>query len=185
MVKRMKTNGKIVVAVISICLVIIVAGLLIYDSFGITVEGEGAAVKVPNSFGFDEEGFLTNDEYTVFLCPVIDAAPKDEAKFFKVIKSNGKSSGYENVTSKTINGYKVYDYAASPHKLKNVTSGGVTYEPYLPFGIDDCDHFRIVTYVKGETVNYLIIFTDYPDVDLYTPEVEKIIDSVREPKGII
>ena len=111
-----------------------------------------------------------------------------ESDFYKAVTQNGKEAGYKNISKSDINGYKAYEFAAFPDKLKNVSTNEeatdegtswMTFEPYLPFGADaGVHHYRMVTYVKDGNVNYLSIFTKDPNTSLYTSEIDNIINSI-------
>jgi len=46
------------------------------------------------------------------------------------------------------------------------------------------DHFRIVTAISpnNSTVNYILIYTDDPNTNLYTTEINQIINSLSKKK---
>ncbi|MBE6487445.1 MAG: hypothetical protein E7Z86_01860 [Methanosphaera stadtmanae] len=46
------------------------------------------------------------------------------------------------------------------------------------------DHFRIVTAISpnNSTVNYILIYTDDPNTNLYTTEINQIINSLSAKK---
>lgn len=184
---KMEKKGKIIIGVVVAILVILVAGFLILSNFDVTLMGDGAQVTLPNNYTVDDTAVASAGNVSVVFTPVVGSSDDNEAGFQKAIKANGKSSGYENITNDTINGFKVFEYAAKVDKLQNVstdkvTSGDtttwMTYEPYLPFDSQGTDHFRSVSYIKGDKVNYLIIYTDNPDTSLYTPEIDNIINSI-------
>lgn len=187
----MEKNTKIILGVVAIVLIIVVAAFFVLFTMDKTLEGDGAAVTIPGSFSVDaDSGIATNGTISIVMVPQQTSSAK-ELKYIGAIKSNGKSAGYENITNTTtINGYDVFEYAGHPLKLKNVStdrvrSGGyerwTTYEPYLPYDLVFSDHFRFVDYIKGEHVSNLFIYTSDPSVDLYSADIDKIINSVYDP----
>ena len=184
----MEKKTKIIIGVVVAILVILIAGFLLLSNAEVTLIGDGSQVTLPSNYTLDEMGVATAGNTSVMFSPVIDADKDSEAEWFSAIKSNGADAGYKNITSSKVNGYKTYEFAGNPDKLKNVstdqvTSGSTTtwktFEPYLPFGSDvDVDHYRMVSFTKDGKVHYLTFFTNDPDTSLYTPEIDTIINSI-------
>ena len=184
----MERKTKIIIGVVAAILVVLIAGFLLLGNADVTLLGDGSQVTLPSNYTVDELAVATAGDTSVMFTPVSGATKDSEAEFYSATKTNGKDAGYQNVTSSKINGYKVYEFAANPNKLKNVstdevTSGDTTtwktFEPYLPFGSDaGVDHYRMITFVKDGKVNYLTFYTDNPDTSLYTPEIDAIIHSI-------
>lgn len=87
-----------------------------------------------------------------------------------------------------MNNYTVHEFAGHPAKLKNMTvpityagsdAAWMEYPPELAAPFDHpVDHFRSVTYVKDGKEHKLLIYTNNKTADLYTSEIEGIIDSI-------
>ena len=186
-IKKILVLAIIVLAVFS-CLNVASAGLfdfLIGDQY---LQGEDCQVKIPSNFTIDDKLVAVRDDMNITFTPVMGMDDGSENQFFTAIKVNGKEAGYENVTNKTVNGYTVHDFAAHPDKLKNVSTPRVTegneetWWTFSPLSVaptaDNVDHFRSISYMKDGKQYKLYIFTNSSDVNLYTPEVEDIIDSI-------
>ena len=116
----------------------------------------------------------------------------DYDELFKTLKSKGSDAGYKNVTVEKLNGYQTYQYGANPDKLKTVSSDKVRsgnyetwkdYTPYTPFkDVSDMDvvAYRYVAFVNKDsgTIDELYIFTNNTNVDLYSKDIDAIINSV-------
>ena len=123
-----------------------------------------------------------------WFTPQSSSDGKFEDEFFSAIKSKGKSAGYENVENKTVNGYTVHEFSAHPDKLKNLTAPTTVEgsdEAWITYPTDiaapfqgDVDHFRSVTFIKDGKEHKLLIYTNNPSVDLYTSDIEGIINSI-------
>ena len=184
----MEKRTKIIIGVVVAILAILIAGILILANTDITMVGNDAQITVPSNYLLDDNGVATDGNTSIMFTGIMDGNKDNEAEWYAALKSNGKDSGYKNITSSKVNGYKTYEFAGNPDKLKNfssdkVTSGNLvtwkTFEPYLPFGSSaDVDHYRMISFVKGDTVNYLTFYTNDPDTSLYTPEIESIINSI-------
>ena len=187
-IKKILVLAIIVLAVFS-CLNVASAGLfdfLIGDQY---LQGDDCQIKIPSNFTIDDKNFVAvRDDMNITFTPIIGADDASENQFFSAIKVNGKEAGYENVSNKTVNGYTVHEFAAHPDKLKNVStpkeySGNEErWTEYSPVAVslfdDSVDHFRSITFMKDGKQHILYIFTNSSDVNLYTPEVEGIIDSI-------
>ena len=190
----MEKKSKIIIGVVAIILVVIVASFLVLSNMEKTLSTENVAVTLPGSYNVDGDFAATSGDISVMFSPVEDSKD-NQLKWLNTIKSKGKASGYENATNKTINGFTVYEFAAHPSDLKNVSSDKtysgtssswsatwVTYPPYQPGELKYCDHYRLVAYIKGNTVTYLVFYTSNPNVDLYSPEINDIVASVHDPR---
>ena len=185
----MERQGKIILVVIIVIVAVIAAGVLIMANSDVTLTANDATLTLPNKYALDDKGIASADNVGVLFTPVSGSSSSHEKDFFQAIKDNGKDAGYKNITNTTVNGYTVYDYAANPDKLENVSSNKeysgdtttwMTYPPYLAYeGVTtmDVDHFRMVSYIKGDDVYYLTLFTDNPDTSLYSSEIDQIINS--------
>ena len=184
----MEKKMKIIIGVVVVILAILIAGFLLLSNADTTIIGNDAQITMPSNYTLDEMGVATAGNTSVMFTPVIDGDKSSESEWYNALKSNGKDAGYENVTSSKVNGYTVYEYAGHPDKLKNVSTDHVTtgstttwktFEPYFPFGSTaDVDHYRMLSFTKGDKVNYLTFFTADPDTSLYTSEIDEIINSV-------
>ena len=156
-----------------------------------TCAATGASLHLIRPLGFtiDDKNFVAvRDDMNITFTPIIGSDEASQNQFFSAIKANGKDAGYENVTNKTVNGYTVQEFAAHPDKLKNVStpkeySGNeeswTEYSPAAAGYFDGpIDHFRSVTFMKDGKQHVLMFFTNNATVNLYTPEIEGIIDSI-------
>lgn len=184
----MEKKVKIIIGVVVVILALLIAGFLFLSNVEPTMLGDDSQITLPSNYTIDEKGVATAGNTSVMFTPVIDGSKDSEVEWYNAVKSNGKEAGYENITSSKVNGYKLYEFAGNPDKLKNVSTDKVTtgstttwktFEPYLPFGSDaDVDHYRMISMVKGDKVHYLTFFTNDPDTSLYTPEIDGIINSI-------
>lgn len=184
----MEKKGKIIIAVVAVILVILVGGYLYLTSMPITLQGFEAEVKVPSNYSLDDKGVATAGNTSVIFTGVTSSDKSLEDNIFKAIQQNGKEAGYKNVSKSNVNGFKVYEYAAFPDKLKNVSTNEVetsegtswmTFEPYKPFGNTTAiHHYRMLTYQKDGNINYLTFYTNDPNTSLYTSEIDTIINSI-------
>lgn len=185
----MERKGKIIIGVIVVIVAIIAAGFFILSNADTTLVANDATITLPSKYVPDDKGVASADNVSVLFTPVSGGSAAQEKAFFQAIKDNGKEAGYKNISKTKVNGYTVYDYSANPDKLKNVssnkeysgdTTSWMTYTPYLAYdGVTtmDVDHFRMVSYMKDDNIYYLTFFTDNPDTDLYSSEIDQIINS--------
>lgn len=184
----MDKNKAILIAVAAIIIVAVVGTFLYISNSDLTLEGTDSKITVPNTFQFEENTpIATKDNVSVMFIGVLGQT-NDTTEFYKAVKANGNASGYENITENTINGYKVYEYAAKPENLKTVKYGSSTeWIEYPPINLTDgngkkidADHYRKVYYVSpnNSSVNELTIIAKSPDVDLYSEEINRIVDSI-------
>lgn len=189
----MEKKGKTIIGVVLVIITLIFIGLLILGSADLTLQTSNAQVTVPNNYTLDNDGVASCGDINILFTPIMGVTKDSEMKVYNALKSNGKDAGYENITNRTINGFDVFEFAAHPDDLKNFSSDEVynadgsyswnTYSPNLPYqGITSLkvDHFRLVSFMKGDKVNYLTIFTDNPKASLYTPEIENVINSIAD-----
>lgn len=179
----------IVVLTVFCCLSAVSAGLFDFLGGENHLEGEGSQITVPGNYTLDDKKLVAScGDINITFTPQRSSDDKFEEEFFEAIKTNGNESGYENVTNKTVNGYTVHEFAAHPDKLKNMTVSTVVegsdeawieYPPDIAAPFDDpVDHFRSVTYVKDGKEHKLIILTNNATTNLYTSEIEGIINSI-------
>lgn len=184
----MEKKMAIILAVIILIIVALVGVFLFISNSDVTLEGTDSKVTVPKDFVLEENGALaTKDNVSVMFVGIIGQT-NESTTFYNAIKTNGNASGYENISENTINGYKVYEYAAKPENLKTVKYGSSTeWIEYPPINLTDgngkkidADHYRKVYYVSpnNSSVNELTIIAKSPDVDLYSEEINKIVDSI-------
>ncbi|SEL09407.1 hypothetical protein SAMN05216439_1943 [Methanobrevibacter gottschalkii] len=185
-------NKKVVVAIVVVVIVAILAILMFIGSSNVTLMAGDSCITLPSDYMLDNKGIAYKNDIGIFFVSVSGNSPKDQKELFDAIKSNGKSSGYKNVTTDKVNGFKLYEYEANPDKLKNVSSDRKisgsyetwkTYSPYTPYeDVSDMDvtKFRYIAYVNENTddISELYIFTNNTNVDLYSGEIAKIIDSI-------
>lgn len=187
-IKKIIALAIVVLAVFS-CLNAVSAGLFDFLSGDQYLEGDGSQVKIPGTYSLDDKKIVaTGKDINISFTAQRHSDDKFEKEFFGAVKEFGKDAGYENMTNKTINGYTVYDFAAHPDKLKNLTaptvvegsdSATVTFPPEIAAVFDDpVDHFRAVTFIKDGKENKLLFFTNNKTASLYTPEIDEIINSI-------
>ena len=188
-IKKILVIAIITLAVFS-CLSAVSAGWFDFLGGDKYLVGDGAQVKVPSNYTVDDKKIAAScKDINITLTPQKSSDDKLEKEFFGAVKSNGKSAGYENVTNKTVNGYTLHEFAAKTAKLKKLTASTevpgsdaawITFPPEIAAPFDDhVDHFRSVTFLKDGKEHKLIILTTNPDTNLYTPEIDGIIDSIN------
>lgn len=178
---------KIILAIIAVIVIILAVGIYFVSTADVTLEGVNAQVTLPNSYTLDNKGVASNGTVDMYFTGIMEEV-KLEDDFQKAVKTNGNSSGYENYTESTVNGFRVYEFAGNPKELKTLKYGSSTeWVEYGPEAVLDpvgkaknSNHFREVTFISpnNSTVNKLMISTDDANVDLYTPEISRIIESI-------
>jgi len=185
-------NKKIIIGVIVVIIIAIIGVLFFLGSSNLIIPAGESQITLPSQYTIDDKGIAYNGDIGIYFTSVVGSSPKDQIKFFNTIKSNGKDAGYKNVTTKKIKGYKTYQYSANPKELKEVSSDRQAsgnyetwkeYKPYTPFtDITDMDvvSFRCIEYVNKDSKDIcdLYIFTNNTDVDLYSPDMQKIVNSI-------
>lgn len=189
-IKKILVIAIITLAVFS-CLSAVSAGWFDFLGGEKQLVGEGSQVTVPSNYTVDDKKIAAScNDINITLTPQKSSDDKFEEKFFSAVKSNGKSAGYENVTNETVNGYTLHEFAAKTAKLKNLTASTevagsdeawITFPPEIAAPFDDpVDHFRAVTYIKDGKEHKLVIFTNNSATNLYTPEIDGIINSIND-----
>ena len=187
-IKKILILAIIVLTVFS-CLSVVSAGLFDFLSGEQFLQGDDSQVKIPSNFTIDDKKVVAiRDDMNISFIAQRHSDEKFEDQYFNAIKEYGKDAGYENVTNKTVNGYTVHDFAAHSDNLKNLTAptvvegsdeASITFPPNIALPSDDpIDHFRSVTFIKDGKEHKLVFFTNNATVNLYTPEIEGIIDSI-------
>ncbi len=185
-IKRILAIAIIVLAVFS-CLSIASAGWFDFLSGEKFLQDDDSQVKVPSNYTVDDKKIVASCKgINISFTSQKSTEGNFETEYFNAIKEGGKDAGYENVSNKTISGYTVHDFAASPSKLKNLTGSSskadiawVEYPPQLAAPFDTpVDHFRSVTFLKDGKEHRLLISTNNTADNLYTPEIEGIINSI-------
>ena len=134
-------ENKTVLIILGIIVALAVIVGIVLASMGnadYTMQGDAAQITVPGNYSFDDANFIAYNDDGVNVTIMEQRSPDYFKKFYGAIRDNGKDSGYQNVTNTTINGYEVYDFAANPSELKNVSttkevSGGYeTWTEYTP-----------------------------------------------------
>ncbi|MDO5859119.1 hypothetical protein [Methanobrevibacter sp.] len=186
--KKILAITIIVLAVFS-CLSVVSAGWFDFLGGEKHLEGDGSQITVPGNYTLDDKKLVAScGDINVTFTPQLKTDDKFEDEFFGAVKTKGNESGYENVTNKTVNGYTVHEFAAHPDKLKNMTvstevegsdEAWIEFPPEIaaPF-TDPVDHFRSVTFIKDGKEHKLLIFTNNATTNLYTSEIDGIIDSI-------
>ena len=191
-IKRILAIAIIVLAVFS-CLSVASAGLFDFLSGDKFLQGEDAQVKVPSNYTVDDKNMVAScNGVNLSFITQKSSDNKFGSEFFAAIKENGKEAGYENVTNRSVNGYTIYDFAGHPSKLKNVTiptevpgsvAAWIEYPPDIAAPFDHpVDHFRSVTFNKDGKEYRLLISTNNSTTNLYTSEIEGIINSIEPMK---
>ena len=180
----------IVVLAVFACLNAVSAGFLDFLNPEQFLQGDGSQVKIPNNYTIDDKKMVAScNGVNISFVAQRSSDDKFESDFFAAIKEDGKDAGYENVANKTINGYEVHEFSGKLANLKNMTvpttavagtdEAWIEYPPDLAAPVDkSVDHFRSVTYIKDGKEHKLLIYTTNSTVDLYTPEIEGIINSI-------
>ncbi|WP_296796511.1 hypothetical protein [uncultured Methanobrevibacter sp.] len=187
-IKKILAITIVVLAVFS-CLSVASAGWFDFLTGEQFLQGDDAQVKIPSNYTIDEKKvFASCNGINITFTPQKSTDNKFETEFFNAIKENGKEAGYENVTNRTVNGYTIHDFAGHPSKLKNMTVttqvpgsdyAWIEYPPELAAPFDHpVDHFRSVTFIKDGKEHVLLISTNNATTNLYTPEIEGIINSI-------
>ncbi|WP_407413745.1 hypothetical protein [Methanobrevibacter sp.] len=185
-IKRILVIAIIVLAVFS-CLSIASAGLFDFLSGEQYLQDDNSQVTIPSNYTVDDKKIVASCKgINISLVAQKSVDDKFETEFFNAVNEGGKEAGYENVSNKTINGYTVHEFAASPSKLKNLTGTSsredvawIEYPPQIAAPFDNpVDHFRSVTFIKDGKEHRLLISTNNTADNLYTPEIEGIINSI-------
>lgn len=183
-------NKKILIGVIVVVIVAILGVLYMVGSSDLTLVAGDDVVTLPSEYMLDDKGIAYKDDVGVLFAPVMSGNASAEKELFDALKSNGKDAGYKKIKTDEINGFKVYEFSAAPDKLKTVSSDRVSsgdyeywhdYAPYKPYeGMTNMDvaKYRYVGYVKDNKISELIIFTNNTNVDLYSDEINGIVNSI-------
>lgn len=188
-IKKILAIAIVVLAVFS-CMSAVSAGWFDFLSGDQYLQGDGAQVKIPGTFKVDDKKIAaTGEDINITITPQRSSDDKFEEEFFAALKEYGNESGYENITNKTINGFTVHEFAANCADVKNLTAptevegsdeAWITYPPEMGAIFDDpADHYRAVTFIKDGKENKLLIFTNNKTADLYSDEINSIIDSIE------
>ena len=185
-------DRKILIAII-VVLVVAVFGIVYFlGSSDVTLVAGDDTVTLPSDYVIDDQGVAYSGDIGILFMPVMGGNTSDQDFLFDVLKSKGKDAGYKNVTTDKTNGFKVYQYVANPDKLEKISTDKVqsgNYEtwkeisPYTPFKDAtsmDVVKFRYVGYLNKDTdsISELYIFTNNTDVDLYSSDIEAIVNSI-------
>lgn len=183
-------DKKVIIGVvIAIVAILLVVGFFVLGNSPVTLVADDMQVTLPGNYSASSDFAASAGDINISFMERKGSADKDfHEKFFKSIVANGKGSGYENITNKTLNDTKIYEFAAHPKNLKNVssereaTSEGEAWTVYSPdFAAPEpngVDHFRSVFYIKGDKVYCLYITAGNSSTNLYTPEIDGIINSI-------
>ena len=99
----MDRNKKILLAIVAFIILAILGLLLLIGSTDITMEGTGAYVTVPNDYELNtDSGVASKGDVNIFFTGLLDGT-QSTTDFYKAISTNGKASGYENITEDKIN----------------------------------------------------------------------------------
>jgi hypothetical protein len=177
----------IVVAIIAIALVV---GFFFLSNSEVVLVADDLQVTLPGNYTADSDFSASAGSVNIsFVKQKSSSIDKGfYEKFFKTLMAHGKEAGYENITNRTVNDTTLYEFGAHPNNIQNMSSDreataeGEAWTVYTrdlsaPFE-DGVDHFRTVYYIKGDNVYTLYITTTNSTTNLYTPEINSIIDSV-------
>jgi hypothetical protein len=183
-------DKKILIGIIAVVVVAILGGLFLIGSSDVTLFAGDNTITLPSDYIIDDKGVAYNGDVGVMFLPVMGGNASAQKELFDTLKSKGSDAGYKNVTTDKVNGFKLYQFVANPDKLQKVSSDRVSsgnyetwkeYEPYIPYK-DFTDmkvvKYRYVGYVKGDSIDELYIFTNNTDVDLYSSDINNIVNSI-------
>ena len=190
-------NKKVIIAIVIVIIVAILGVLFLVGSANVTLIAGDTSLTLPNDYVVDEKGIAYNGDIGIMYSPVMGGNASDQDTLFKALKSNGKDAGYKNVTTDNVNGFKLYEYTANPDKLKKVSTDKVQsgdyetwkeYDPYIPYkDVTSMDvvKFRYIAYLNNDknSLSELYIFTNNTDVDLYSKDMDSIINSIAFVEG--
>ena len=177
------------IAVVVVVILAILGGLFVLGNADVTLESTDSIVTLPNTYVIDETGSATNhEEGTTIMFIGMIGSPNNAIDLGKALLANGNSSGYENISEDTVNGFKVYEYAAKPDNLKTLKYGSSTeWTEYSPENLTDthgskinADHYRRVYYISpnNSTCTELTIIATKADTNLYSSEINEMIHSI-------
>lgn len=182
---------KIILAVVVIVILAILGGLYYISTSDVELQsGAGASITLTKNFTLDEKSpQLASDGKVEIMSYGLMDNTQTVMDTFKAIKENGNASGYKNYSEDTINGFKVYEYAANPKDLKVLKYGSSTeWTEYPPINLTypagskvDCDHYRVVTFVSpnNATMNQIVLIAKDANTDLYTPEINEMLRTIK------
>lgn len=184
-----KMDKKVIIGIIVAIVVVALAGYFLLTSGNTTLVAEDLQVIAPGNYSASSDFSAAAGDVNVSFVPQKGTSNKEFVnKFFKAVMANGKNAGYENITNKSINGTEAYEFAAHPGNLKNVSTereataegeAWTTYPPEFAAPFEgNVDHFRSVYYVKDDKVYVLTFTTGNASTNLYTPEIDGIINSI-------
>lgn len=183
-------DKKILIGIIVVVIVAILGGLFLLGSSDVPLLAGDNSVTLPSDYILDDKGVAYDGDVGVVFVPVMGGNASAQKDLFDTLKAKGKDAGYKNVTTDKVNGFKLYEFVANPDKLQKISSDKVVsgnyetwkeYEPYIPYkDFTDMDvvKYRYVGYVKGDSIDELYIFTNNTDVDLYSSEINDIVNSI-------
>lgn len=189
--------NKKIIAIIAVAIVAVVGiGLFVLGSGDITLEALDASVKLPNNFTVDDRGVASAGDIKVQLIGSSDS-PDILTSFMGTVAKKGADAGYKDYKNGTIGNFTFYEFTAIPKELKNIstdrqsTSEGETwteYPPQMVLGMlgdtSNVEKVREVVFVntKNNQITTLLIYTNNTNVDLHTPEIDKIVNSIEPLK---
>ena len=182
-------DNRIIIGVVVVVAAIAAVGFYMVSTADVILYADDMQITLPHNYTADSDFSAAAGDVNISFVAQKGTTGKDfYEKFFKTISTNGKEAGYENVTNKTIGDIKVYEFTAHPSQLKNVSSNKeatsegeewTVYPPEVSAPFDKgVDHFRTVQYIKRDNVYTLSIPTTNPSANLYTKEINTIVDSI-------
>lgn len=190
--------NKKIIAIIAIVIVAVIAiGLFVIGSADVTLEAIDASVTLPNNYTVDNNGVATAGDVKVQITGSNDN-PNLLTSFMGAVAKRGSDAGYKDYKNGTIGDFKYYEFTVNPKELKNLStdrqtsSEGETWTEFPPDvvlgGINDVSNVKKIREVdflntKTNKITTLVIYTNNTDVDLNSPEINNIINSIAPIQG--
>ncbi len=185
-------NKKSILTIILVVIIVVVGLFFFLDVGGKELNSMDSSISIPNSYFINDQGIAYSDNIGIFFIGVTNSKNFLD-DYFEALKVNGKSSGYKNITTEEVNGYKLYEYNGNIKELKNVSSIKTNngnylewkeYEPdtsFINYTNMNVVKFRQITYFneKTDSLNQLFIFTNDTNVDLYSDKLNNIAHSIK------
>lgn len=159
----------------------------IQDNNNLTIQNDNMEITLPSTYEVDEKkGIATDGDVEIRFSGMLNSLPSF-GDYYKAVQSSN-NSGYTNVSVDNINEFKVYQFAVITDKVEVLTyntSHGL--KEYAPVNLTydngeniKSDHYRRVFYRQGNSsvIYGLTIITDNPKTDLYTTEINNIVNSI-------
>ncbi len=159
----------------------------IQDNNNLTIQNDNMEITLPSTYEVDEKkGIATDGDVEIRFSGMLNSFPSF-GDYFKAVQSSN-NSGYTNLSVDNINEFKVYQFAVITDKVEVLTynsSHGLKEYAHVNLTYDNgenikSDHYRRVFYRQGNSsvIYGLTIITDNPKTDLYTTEINNIVNSI-------